>query len=305
MIWPLTGRTGSGPRRPDQAPAATTTRSARQRAEIVDALAPQLPARGLDGVGQRRDEAARVDGVVAGHVERQPHGRGERGLGAARLARAQPLDREVELPAVGVELVELLGVVAVARDDQGAGAAQSGIAAGGLLELGAEGGEAGGRAEAEVEQRLLAELRLGDRGEHAGGVAPRAVLGGVEHERAQAALRRAPGDGEADDAAADDGYVVLLGLRRHCVPPSLRRHHPDQVRRSAAWVPPSQPVRRAPVMRESLALQHWSHDPSRAGGGRTPVPRLRRAAARVPGRCPARGRRPDPAARQDRSTTTG
>ena len=51
-----------------------------------------------------------------------------------------------------------------------------------------------------------------------------------------------------DKALADDGYVVLLRLRSHCVPPSLRRHHPDQVRRSAACVPPSQPDRRAPVM---------------------------------------------------------
>ena len=49
-----------------------------------------------------------------------------------------------------------------------------------------------------------------------GGVAPRAVLARVEHERAQAALRGAPGDGEADDAAADDGDVVVLGLRRRC-----------------------------------------------------------------------------------------
>ena len=44
-----------------------------------------------------------------------------------------------------------------------------------------------------------------------------------------------------DKSLADDGYVVLLGLRRHCVPPSLRRHHPDQVRRSAAWCRPLSP----------------------------------------------------------------
>ena len=71
----------------------------------------------------------------------------------------------------------------------------------------------------------------------------RAELHGKPALRAywQAALGRSPRDGEADDATADDGYVVLLGLRRHCVPPSLRRHHPDQVRRSAAWCRPLSP----------------------------------------------------------------
>ncbi len=203
--------------------------------------APDLTSRDLDGVGQRRHQLARVDRAIGGHVEREPDGRRERRLGAARGRGPEPLDREPALLAVGVELVELLGLVAVAGDDERAREAQARVAAGGLLELGAEVGEAGGGAQAEVEQRLLAELGLGDGREHAGGVAPGAVLAGVEHERAQAALGGAPRHGEADDAPADDGYVVLLGLRRHCVPPSLRRHHPDQVRRSAAWCRPLSP----------------------------------------------------------------
>ena len=258
----------------------------------VDALAPDLAAGGLHRVGQGGDELARVDGAVAGDVEREPDRRRERGLGAAGLAGAQPLDREAELPPVLEQLLELLGLVAVAGDDERAVEVELDA------ELGAEVREAVERAEAEVEQLALAELQLGDGREHAGGVAPRAVLAGVEHERAQAALGRAPRHGEADDAPADDGYVVLLGLRRHCVPPSLRRHHPDQVRRSAACVPPSQPVRRAPVMHKSSAARLARMTPRERAGGRPPVPRLRRAAARVPRRRAAGRRRPDPAARQ-------
>ena len=145
--------------------------------------------------------------------------------------------------------LELVGLVAVARDDQRPLAAQVDA------QLGAEGGKSVERAEAELEQGVLAELRLGDRREHAGGVAPGAVLAGVEHDRAQAALRGPPGDGEADDAAADDRDVVMLGLRRRChFPPyagtSRIRFTGRRPRAalSARW--------RAPVRTIIVALQH-------------------------------------------------
>jgi hypothetical protein len=64
-----------------------------------------------------------------------------------------------------------------------------------LLELGADRRERSGGAQAQVEQRVLAELRLGDRREHAGGDVPRARLARVEHANAQPALRRAPRGG--------------------------------------------------------------------------------------------------------------
>ena len=88
--------------------------------------AADLAAGALDRLGQRGDEPARVDGGVAGHVEREPDGRRERGLGAARLARAQALDREAERAAVLEQALELVGLVAVARDDERARAAQPG-----------------------------------------------------------------------------------------------------------------------------------------------------------------------------------
>jgi hypothetical protein len=40
----------------------------------------------------------------------------------------------------------------------------------------------------------------------------RAELAALEYEHRQAARLRAPRDGEADDAAADDRYVVAVGL---------------------------------------------------------------------------------------------
>ena len=199
----------------------------------------QLAAGVAHGGAQRGDEPARVDGVVAGDVEREPHGRRERRLGAARGGRQQPLDLEAEPAAEGEQPVERLGLVAVAGDDQRAGAVQARVLAGGLGELGGEGGEPGGGAQAELQQRVLAEARLGDGREHPGGDAPGAGLAGVEHGDAQAGLRGAPRGRQPDRAAADDGDV-RLGLSHHhdCCAPSLRRHDPDQVRRSAPrWRP--------------------------------------------------------------------
>jgi hypothetical protein len=195
--------------------------------DAVDALAvdEQAPharprvhgaAGAADGLGQHRDEAAGIDRVVARHVEREPHGRRERRLGAPRGRRQQPLDTEPEPPAERQQPVELLGLVAVAGDDDRARLAQPRIAAGRRGELGAERGECGGGAEAQVEQRVLAELRFGDRRQHPGGDMPGAGLAGVEHAHAQAALGGTPRAREPDRPAADDRDVRLGILHDHC-----------------------------------------------------------------------------------------
>ncbi len=46
----------------------------------------------------------------------------------------------------------------------------------------------------------------------------------IEHDGAQAALRRAPGDGQADRAATDDDDICCLWLLWQRT--SLRRHYP-------------------------------------------------------------------------------
>ena len=107
---------------------------------------------------------------------------------------------------------------------------------------------------------------------------PRAGLAARRARRAQAALRRAPRHGEADTPAADDGDVVLSDCEDTAYT-SLRRHDPDQVRRSAPRWRPLSPcgLPCAPM----LACQTASHDASRAPGRRPPLPRLRRAPARA------------------------
>ena len=80
------------------------------------------------------------------------------------------------------------------------------------------------------------------------------VVRAVDDEHGQAALARAPGAGEADQAGTDDNGVVACAPRQ-LESPSLRRHYPGQVRRSAAPQPPSQPgFTRAPVGRPMLHL---------------------------------------------------
>ena len=104
---------------------------------------------------------------------------------------------------------------------------------------------------------------------------------------------RAPRAGHADRAATGDGDVKRTRGARLGIS-SLRRHYPDQVRRSAASCRPLSPVSRAPVVgpygRASMTA-------ARASRHRPAVPGLRRPAARMAACSAARRRRPDPAAR--------
>ena len=83
--------------------------------------------------------------------------------------------------------------------------------------------------------------------------------------------------------------------------PSLRRHDPDQVRRSAPRWRPLSPIAgsRMPQSVARARVLDWTRDdPARAHRLGPPVPGLRRAPARVPRRGAARRRRRRPAARQ-------
>ena len=210
-------------------------------AAALDAQRGGAGAADLDDLAQRGDEPPRVDRVVAGDVEREPHRRRERGLGAARLARPQPGDLQAERLAEGDQALERLGLVGVARHDERARAAEAGVA----VELAAEGLEHRGAAQPELQQRALAELGLGDRREHPRGDVPRAGLARVEHDDRQPAPCRAPSAREADRPAADDGDVCVL---RCC---HWWRSLPTPVRAGSGStvggpVPPSQPDRGLP-----------------------------------------------------------
>ena len=140
--WPRTGRSGRSAQLGAPGAGGEHDLAGLHGCQVGDALV----AHG-DPLAQRGDERARVDGAVAGDVEREPDRRRQRALAAARLARAQALAAEAERPAEGVQAVERLGVVAVARDDHRPGRAQLDA------EVVAEGGVAVGALQAEAQQR--------------------------------------------------------------------------------------------------------------------------------------------------------
>ncbi len=155
-------------------------------------------------------------------------GRGQAGLQLAAAARRQPLGAEAERALQLVHPPQLRRLVAVERDVQGAVAAVAGGDPARLLQLGDEVRVELRRGQGHLQQLRLAEGELADRGQHPGGDPRRPGRGprALDHRDPGAALRRAPGAGEADDAASDDYRVVTLGCSLKLC---LRRHYPDQV----------------------------------------------------------------------------
>ena len=212
----MTGRTrASSPNAPDHGPAATTTCSAGSApgSDDLDARA-QHRAGALGGARERGAHQARIDGVVVGQVQRAAHGGRERRLQAARRAGQQRLDLQPEALAQVALALERLGLVAVAREHQRAARAIADVHAADLGQLRGEGRPARALCRPSSSSGTLAGVGLGHRREHARGHArrPGAELAALEQEDRQPAGTGAPGHGEADDAAADDGYVVATAV---------------------------------------------------------------------------------------------
>ena len=225
--WPLTGRTGTraasgsaeprgvhaggdddGAGRRRVAPSSSSTPVTRSSSTRTR---DRAGAAHVGDLAQRGDEPARVDRVVARDVEREPHGRRQRGLGAARLlgrrrSTARPSDsRKRDQP------LERLGLVGVARDDERAAARAGRGRARRLGQLGAErrrtSRRCAGRARAARARRTpprrparaCRRRRARRRARRASSTTAR-----------QAAAGGAPGAREADRPAADDGDVVVL-----------------------------------------------------------------------------------------------
>jgi hypothetical protein len=138
-------------------------------------------------------------------VQRQPYGRRQSRLQPPRLAGAQPLDRQPEPRPEAGQALERLGLVVVACDHE-----RADLEVAGVVQRSHEVRVPARALQAELEQRLLAELRLGHRREHPRGDVPRARLAHVHDDDAGAAALRLTRAGEADRAAADDGDVVAL-----------------------------------------------------------------------------------------------
>ena len=184
-------------------PGVTATTSAPGRQDRAGALGGAR-----EGLGGQ----PRVDGVVVGHVEREAHGRGQRGLGAARRDGRRRSTRSPKRwrsassrsSASASSRSRATSSVPWVRRSIPVPAASSSSAA--------KAGQRAALCSPSAQQRLLAGVGLADRREHPGRHArgAGAELAAVEHAHAQAARLRAPGDGEADEAAADDGDVEHL-----------------------------------------------------------------------------------------------
>ena len=236
-------------------PAATTTALRGQRARLgACPVYRYLGDRALDrrDPGGRRGRAqggqvpAVVHGQVAGGEYAAAGGRCEERLAPAAFPGVKAFGLEPDRePEVG-EPVECGQVAVVVGDGERALGAQSGGGVSGLFQFGVERREAADGVQVEVEQVPLAEHRFRYRAEHACRdqarpvgrprvVGARATATGIDEDDVLPRPGGAPGDGRADHPAAHDNDVRVHAR-------SLRRHYPDQVRRSEASRLPLSPV---------------------------------------------------------------
>src|SRR5205085_711660 len=126
-------------------------------------------ARVAGGAGQAVDQRARVDLAVARSEDAAGAGRGQPRLELPAGGGGQPARVEPEGTLELVQAPKRFGLVAVERDVERAVATVARRRTGLGLELRDERGERFGGGELEPDERLLAEVDLGDRHEHAGG----------------------------------------------------------------------------------------------------------------------------------------
>ena len=198
-------------------------------------------------VAQGRRVPAVVHRPVAAEQHAAVHIGGQEGLERAAGPAVQFLGVQAGRPAEGGQPDQRGVVAGVVRDGQRPFSTQPDLAAGRFLQLGREGPEPPDREQVKAQQRALAEQGFRGRREHARRHQGRGVTRfGVDQHDIEPGRRGAPGDRRPDDSAARDDDVCDLGHMH-----SLRRHYPDQVRRSEACgggaLPPSQP-RWAPVV---------------------------------------------------------
>ncbi len=128
--------------------------------------------------GEGRQEGAVVDLVVARDLNASSQRRAQCGHEAAALAGAAPSRVQPERVLVGEEVVQAGAVRRIERDRHRAGGVVPDVVSRRALERGGEARPVAGSLQKERGERGLAELRLGDRREHAGGHPGRAVAPG-------------------------------------------------------------------------------------------------------------------------------
>ena len=288
IVWPLTGRTGSGASPALHGPAASTTCAASTCVEARH-LGPGRAARrrrarmpATSAAGER----ARVDRVVVGELDRQADARRQRRLERARRAGQQPRARagrgartgraRARAPPSRRRRARPRACRCVRNPTSSAAARRAARRRTRPTSARSRGRARAARAPARRPRWPGASIPAATR------VVAAAELAAVEHDDAQPARAGAPGHGQADDTAADDGDVETAG---GCRVDSLRRHDPEQVRtvgdRIAALSAPG-----APVAIHGSPL--WE-TPGHAAARRAPVLHLRDrpAATRSSPRCAA------------------
>ncbi len=237
MICPLTGRTGHPRLRRDavdlraprpggdddllgiDAPGVAQRQSADTATFDQYALdrraRPQHRAGLVGRGGERRAQRTRIGRMILWNVERESQRGRQRGLQGTRLRAEQARDGQAEPLAQRELALQPLGLVTVAGDDERAARPVADGLPGDVLKLGGEGRPASRRLQAEGRQRALPGVGLAHRSQHPGGHARGAAAerAAVEHADGQPARTRAPRDGQAAGAAADDGDVVARVLR--------------------------------------------------------------------------------------------
>ena len=176
-----------------------------------DAL-DEVHARATAGLHQRGQQGAVVYGVIARDLDATTQGGAQRGHEAPAFAGAPPFHLEAERMLVGEEIVEAGAVRGIERHGHGAGGVVPDRLSRRLLQRGGKAGPETGTLEEQRRQGGLAELGLGDRGEHSGRHPRGAVASGRRcHERhVMTVAGQLPRGREPDDTAPHD-----LDLHRH------------------------------------------------------------------------------------------
>ena len=174
--------------------------------------------------GERGAGCSWVDGVIKRRAERRPQAWSQRRLELTRGGRHEPLHLQPESLTQRQLALHVLGLVAVAGDNQRSALAVADIHAADVRELGGKGGPETRAFQAQHQQVALAGIGLGDRGEHARGDVgrrgDRREFAALAEHHVETAGARPPGDRQPDDASADDYDVCgLVCCTRNDWPP--------------------------------------------------------------------------------------
>ena len=198
-MCPLTGRTAgtpvaSRPRMPaDPVPAARRTCSGwRRRPSARTSSGPgghrrhrglQEPHAGnATGGDERAEEGPVVHLVIARHLDAAAKGRAQCGHEAAAFGGAASVRGESQRVLIREQVVEAGAVRRIECDRDRAGGVVADALPGDALQRRGEAGPQARALEKDGGEGGLAELRLGDRGEHAGGHPRRAVTPGCRRD---------------------------------------------------------------------------------------------------------------------------